>query len=107
MTVKDLRRIYEENSVWDAVKEALVKAGKIPSQSLAGTSMDIEKEAVANLRRQVRFMVVPAIYFLDIHGRVVTMLQGEVTAKQVRTALVGSSSGKRSAGRAAKTAGQS
>lgn len=71
---------------WKALSQALGKPPKVPVDQYY---MDIDEEAVQNLQSQVRFMVVPAIYFLDAKNRVVTLLQGEITANQVRDILSG------------------
>ena len=71
---------------WKALSQALGKPPKVPVDQYF---MDIDEEAVQNLQSQVRFMVVPAVYFLDAKNRVVTLLQGEITTDQVRDILSG------------------
>ncbi|MBW2262110.1 MAG: hypothetical protein JRG91_09070 [Deltaproteobacteria bacterium] len=52
--------------------------------------MDTEDEKADVYRDKKAFMVIPALYFLDDAGNVLTLLQGDVTEKQITEALFGS-----------------
>ncbi len=51
--------------------------------------MDTEDEKADVYRDKKPFMVVPALYFLDDAGNVLTLLQGDITETQVAEALYG------------------
>ena len=49
--------------------------------------MDTEDEKADVYRDKQPFMVVPALYFLDDAGNVLTLLQGDITEKQISEAI--------------------
>ncbi len=51
--------------------------------------MDTEDEKADAYRDKKPFVVVPALYFLDDAGNVLTLLQGDITETQVAEALYG------------------
>jgi len=70
-------------------QEALEKAlgqEEIPVERI---HMDTEDEKADVYRDKKPFMVVPALYFLDDAGNVLTLLQGDITETQVAEALYG------------------
>ena len=69
-----------------ALQAALEGRRGIPVERLR---VDADEEAVARYRELSPFMVLPAVYLLEESGALVELLQGEVTAEQVRQALGG------------------
>jgi len=67
-----------------ALQKVLGTSPKIPVEML---KVDTEEEKVEPYRKQRPIMAIPAIYFVDGKGSVVTLLQGEVTAEQIGHAL--------------------
>lgn len=72
------------DGAWKVLQNALGKPGKVPVERL---QIDTQGEKVAAYRRQRPMMALPAIYFIDEQGKVVDLLQGEVTKDQVFAAL--------------------
>jgi hypothetical protein len=72
-----------------ALAAAMGQPARLPVERLA---IDVDRERVAALRAQKPMMALPALYFLDAKGRVVTLLQGEQTEAQIRRVLKGAES---------------
>jgi hypothetical protein len=68
---------------WAALQEALGGAS-IPVEQL---KLDTQSALVAPYRDLQAMMAVPGLYFLDAAGGLAGMLQGEVTADQIRAIL--------------------
>lgn len=69
---------------WAALGEALGEPAELPVERLQS---DSDGAAVAPYRRQRPMLALPAIYFVDQQGQVLELLQGEVSADQVKVAL--------------------
>ena len=69
---------------WAALQKALGKASKLPVEKL---EYDTEGSKVAKYKEQEAMVAVPAIYFVDAEGKVLELIQGEITAAQVTAAL--------------------
>jgi hypothetical protein len=69
---------------WAALQKALGTPAKLPIERL---QVDTEGEKVEPYRTQKPIMALPAIYFVDGKGAVLELLQGEVSAEQVESAL--------------------
>jgi hypothetical protein len=74
-------RIDASRRALDAV---LAARDALPVRTLL---VDTEAEQVAPLQAQERFVVLPAVYLLDGEGKVLRMLQGEITEEQFARAL--------------------
>jgi hypothetical protein len=68
----------------EALDAALAARAALPVRTLR---VDAEAEEVASLQAQQRFVVLPAVYLLDGEGKVLRMLQGEITEEQFARAL--------------------
>jgi hypothetical protein len=71
---------------WTTLQSALGTPPALPVQRLHIDTQAAEAAAYTNAKP---LMVPPGIYFVDGHGAVVEMLQGEVEAKQIEAALKG------------------
>ncbi len=69
---------------WSALKEALAKGEDLPITKL---QVDKDSEKVAVYRDQDALMAIPGIYLVSGESKVLELLQGEVTASQIGTAL--------------------
>ena len=70
---------------WSSLQGALAgRDGVLPVERL---HVDTQAALVEKYRDQRPFMVIPAIYLLDGSGKVVELLQGELTQAQVSAAL--------------------
>jgi len=67
-----------------ALRQVLGTPAKIPVEML---KVDTEEDKVEPYRKQKPMMAVPAIYFVDVKGAVIDMLQGEITAEQIARIL--------------------
>lgn len=67
-----------------ALTQVLGEPPKIPVEML---KVDTQEDKVEPYRKQRPMMAVPAIYFVDGKGSVLDLLQGEITAEQIRHAL--------------------
>ncbi len=65
---------------WNALQFALKEHKAVKVERL---SMDVERDRVAKLKKQRRFMVVPALYFFNPAGKLVAMLEGELKPNQI------------------------
>jgi hypothetical protein len=65
---------------WSALQFALQKHQAVKVERLA---LDVDGERVRALKRQRRFMVVPALYFFSPAGKLVAMLEGELKPDQI------------------------
>ena len=72
------------DNTWKALMEVL---GFPPNLPLDRFHMDTQAEKAAPYRAKKAVMVPPAIYFLDGKDVLLEMLQGEVTAAQIKKAL--------------------
>ncbi len=61
--------------------------GEPPSIPIEMLKADTQQEKVEPFRQQRPMLAIPAIYFVDAKGSVLDMLQGEITADQIRHAL--------------------
>ncbi len=68
-----------------ALQKVLGTPPKIPVEML---KVDTEEKKVEPYQRQKPMVAIPSIYFVDGKGRVVELLQGEVTAEQIDQPLV-------------------
>ncbi len=75
------RRVDES---WEALQFALKKHASVKVERLA---MDVHRDRVRELRRQRRFMTLPAVYFFNPEGKLVAMLAGELQPDQITGAL--------------------
>ena len=72
----------------DTALAALQKVlGTPPKTPVEMLKIDTEEEKVEPYRKQKPMLAIPAIYFVDGKGRVVELLQGEVTEVQLRKVL--------------------
>ncbi len=69
---------------WSALQKALGQPARLPVERLR---IDVDQEKVAVFERQKSIMALPAIYFIDDKNTVIELLQGEVTAAQIRALL--------------------
>jgi hypothetical protein len=69
---------------WAALRKALGTPPKLPVVRL---QVDTDRDKVEPYRTQKPMMDLPAIYFVDGKNVVVELLEGEVTAEQIRAAL--------------------
>jgi hypothetical protein len=69
---------------WAAVHKVLGTPAKLPIERM---QIDTEGAKVEPYRTQKPIMALPAIYFVDSKGTVLELLQGEVSAEQVESAL--------------------
>ena len=65
---------------WKALQEALKAHQGVKVERIA---LDVEKDQVKALRKQRRFMTVPALYFFNPKGKLVGMLEGELKPAQI------------------------
>jgi hypothetical protein len=73
----------------DAAQKALAAAEGAKTIHVERIHMDTEDEKADVYRDKKPFMVVPALYFLDDAGNVLTLLQGDITEKQIEEAIAG------------------
>jgi len=64
----------------------------VPDLPVVRLQRDVDKEASLQLIRQHSLLVAPGLYFLDAERRIVELLQGEVTEKQILDLLQGEGS---------------
>lgn len=69
---------------WSALQNAL---GTPAGISLERLQVDEDVAKVETYQKQKPIMVIPAIYFVDGHGRVLKLLQGEVNEQQLLAVL--------------------
>jgi hypothetical protein len=69
---------------WTALQEALGTPPKLPVERL---QEDTQSDEVEQYRGQQPMMALPAFYLVSADGLVVRLLQGEVTADELRAAL--------------------
>lgn len=72
------------DEAWKVLQSVLGKPSKVPVERLR---VDTDEEKVAPYRNMRPMAVLPAIYFLDKNGKLNEMLQGEVTAEQIKNLL--------------------
>jgi hypothetical protein len=72
------------DAAWKALTEVLGARPTIPVQRV---HLDTQADRAAPYRAKKELMFPPAIYFLDRKEGLVEMLQGEVTAAQIRKVL--------------------
>ena len=72
------------DEAWKVLQQALGKPTKLPVQRLR---IDTQAENVAPYQKLRPIIALPAMYFLDSKNKVVEVLQGEVTLKQVNGAI--------------------
>jgi len=65
---------------WNALQFALQKHKSVKVERLA---LDVDQARVKALKKQRRFMVVPALYFFSPAGKLVAMLEGELKPNQI------------------------
>jgi hypothetical protein len=69
---------------WAALQSAMKQSREVPVQRIHRDTQPVD---VAPLSAKRAFIAVPAIFLLDGSGEVIDMLQGEVTDKEIATAL--------------------
>ena len=69
---------------WDALQAELTKHPGIQVERIA---LDTDRQRARALRKQRRFMVVPAVYFFNPQGKLVGMLEGELKQDMVEDML--------------------
>lgn len=69
---------------WAALEQARRATPNVPVERLQA---DTDEEKVEAYRRQKPMLTAPAVYLVDAKGVVLDMLQGELTAAQVSSAL--------------------
>lgn len=69
---------------WAALQSAMKQSREVPVERVHHDTQPID---VAPLQAKRKFVAVPAIFLLDASGEVIDMLQGEVTDKELATAL--------------------
>ena len=69
---------------WAALQQALGAPAKLPVVCL---QIDVDGEKVEIYKQQKAIMALPAIYFIDGKAKVLELLQGEVTAEQVKETI--------------------
>ena len=69
---------------WAALQKALGTPAKVPVERL---QIDVDGAKVEPYRKQKAMMALPAIYFVDGEAKVLELIQGEVTDKQITAAL--------------------
>jgi thioredoxin-related protein len=69
---------------WAALQAAMKQSREVPVQRIHRDTQPVDVEPLSAKRK---FVAVPAIFLLDGSGDVIDMLQGEVTDKEVATAL--------------------
>lgn len=67
-----------------AVSQVLGEPSRIPIEILKA---DTQGSQVETYRAQHPMVALPAIYFVNENGNVITVLQGEITVEQIRQAL--------------------
>jgi hypothetical protein len=65
---------------WNALQFVLKKHKSVKVERIA---VDVERDRVKSLKKQRRFMVVPALYFFNPAGKLVAMLEGELKPNQI------------------------
>ena len=68
----------------DALQDALGSRAELPVEELA---LDADADAVAIYQEMSPIVALPALYFVDSEGKLVSVLQGELTADQIREVL--------------------
>lgn len=69
---------------WAALQAGMKQSREVPVQRIHRDTQPID---VGPLQAKRKFVAVPAIFLLDGSGEVIDMLQGEVTDKEIATAL--------------------
>ena len=69
---------------WKALQSAL---GAPPGVKVERIAMDVDKDRVRTLRKERRFMTLPALYVFTPEGKLVAMLEGELSSEAIATAL--------------------
>jgi hypothetical protein len=69
---------------WNALQFALKKHKAVKVERI---SLDVERDRVKSLKKQRRFMVVPALYFFNPAGKLVAMLEGELKPGQISKSI--------------------
>lgn len=65
---------------WNALQFVLQKHKSVKVERIA---LDVDRDRVKSLRKQRRFLVVPALYFFNPDGKLVAMLEGELDPNQI------------------------
>ncbi len=65
---------------WDALQGALIGTNGIEVQRI---EVDVDEAMVDKLDKLGRIMVVPGIYLMDSHGKLVKFFQGQVSQDQI------------------------
>jgi len=69
---------------WTALEEVLAKHTDIQVERF---DIDVDEARADEMEKQGKVMVIPGLYFLTADGKLVKLLQGEVTAAQVAELL--------------------
>ena len=69
---------------WAALETALDREPAVPVERI---QLDVDAARAEEYKKLKAIMVVPGIYFLDEKGRLVELLQGEVSPEQVTAVL--------------------
>jgi len=69
---------------WKALETALEGHKDLPVERL---ELDVDEAKVDPYEQMQALMTAPGVYLLDSEGKLVKMLQGELTAEQLRRAL--------------------
>ena len=69
-----------------ALEEALAGRTDIPVEKL---NLDVDEAKVEAYQKLGAIMVAPAVYLLDSSGKLIEMLQGEITVEQILIAIGG------------------
>ncbi len=69
---------------WNALQFALEKHKTVKVERIA---LDVDRDRVKVLKKQRRFMVVPALYFFNPAGKLVAMLEGELKPSQITKSI--------------------
>jgi hypothetical protein len=71
----------------DNAQKALDEASGAKTIHVDRLHLETDDEKIDVYRDKQPFMVVPALYFVDDAGNVLTLLQGDITAKQVEDVI--------------------
>jgi hypothetical protein len=79
------------DGTWAALEQALESHSEIQVEKL---EQDVQQEAADRYDELKPMMVAPGVYLLDADGKLVELLQGELTATKLERALSGGPKGK-------------